>query len=159
VIKTPPTNRDDAVRIRELEELWALPARPERRQPPRLSTAAIAEAVLPHVGKILGACWIAFFVVSSFAPAADAEAATPFWASLLIGGLLVGLLGALALSALSGRAAFGAAIVAGGFGIALAVGCKTTEHHGGSWWAYELGTTVFLTGLAALGLRRSARQP
>jgi hypothetical protein len=153
-VETPPTSRDDAASIRELEELWALPARPE----PRRLAPAIGELVLPHLGKILAASWMAFFVATAFAPAADAEAPTPVWAALLIGGLFLSLFGALAFSAFSRRGAFGAAVVAGCLGVALAVGCKATEHHGGSWWAYELGATLALTGLAALGLRRSARQ-
>jgi hypothetical protein len=152
MIEVPRTSRDEAARIRELEELWVLPALTEQRP---LRARPVVEGVLRHLGKILAVCWIGFFVATAFAPAADAEAATPVWAGILIGGLFVGLLGAIALSPISRRAAFGSAMGAGALGIALAVGCKTTEHHGGSWWAYELGATVFLTGVAAVGFRRS----
>jgi hypothetical protein len=156
MIETPPKSHD-AARIRELEELWALPASPESGVSPRAGGAAVRDVLLRHLGKILASGWIGLFVAGAFAPAAEPEAATPVWAGALIGALFVALLGALAFSPISRRAAFGAAIGAGALGMALAVGCRVTEHHGGSWWAYELGATFALTALAALGLRRSSR--
>jgi uncharacterized membrane protein AbrB (regulator of aidB expression) len=141
--------RDAEIEIRQLEELWA--ASPS--EPP--AALRLWGRLSPWLGRVLAVSWIAFFVAGAFAPAADAEAATPLWAGALIGGVFVSLFAALVLSAmLSPRAGFAAAAVAGGLGVALSVGCRTTEHHTGSWWLYELGATLFLTGLALLGLKR-----
>jgi hypothetical protein len=141
--------RDAEIEIRQLEELWA--ASPS--EPP--AAVRLWGGLSPWLGRVLAVSWIAFFVAGAFAPAADPEAATPLWAGALIGGVFVSLLGAPVLSALlSPRAGFAAAAVAGGLGVALSVGCRTTEHHTGSWWLYELGATLFLTGIALLGLKR-----
>jgi hypothetical protein len=142
--------RSRAAEIRELEELWR--ASPDTEAPVR---SRIGEGLFRRLGWLLAAGWIAFFVSVSFQPAPNPEAVTPLWADLVIAGLFLAL-GTAALTGLvrSPRIGFAAATVAGLLGMAIAVGCKTTEHHGGSWWLYELGATTALMALSAAGLTR-----
>ena len=149
---TVTRERQANVELRELEELWAAPLRRE----PRLRR--LGRRLSPHLGKIVTAGWLGFMVSVYFEPAPNPGAVTPAWADFLIAGLFLSL-GAAGLTGWlrSARGGFAAATAAGVFGLALAIGCVTTDHHPGSWWAWELGATSVLLGLGALGLKRSLR--
>jgi hypothetical protein len=151
-----PATRDRLEEIRELEELWAAPAATERPLPagPRRLNLS-----LPWIhGWYLAAGWLGFFAMVLVAePAPSPDMHTPLWADLLVGANLVALFGAALLGPLFGRVGFGAAGVAGGVGIAIAIACTATGHHAGNWWLAELGVTAALTGLAAAGFAQRLR--
>jgi hypothetical protein len=145
---------DSLLEIRRLEELWAASTDADRSSPLR----RLAGAAYRYLGFALVGLWLVFLVSVFFMPAPNPNAATPAWADLLIAGFFLTLVVAAVTGMLrSGRGAYAASTLAGALGVALAVGCKTTAHHPGGWWAYELGATAVLLGLSALGLRRSNR--
>ena len=145
--------REGSEQIRELEELWAAPAAPERVPPRRRLT-------MPRVeGWHLIAGWLGFFaMLLVFAPMPAENMATPLWGELLIAANLIALLAAAFLGVAFGRLGFGTATVAGCLGMAVAVACTTTGHHSGNWWLAELGFTAALTGVAAAGFGQRLRR-
>jgi len=142
--------------IRALEELWAAP--PEAGEIGPGVGRRVVSWLEGHLGMLIAAGWLAFLASTYFQPVPDPESTTPFWSDVVIAGLLLAL-GVAGITGLlrSRRLGLAAATIAGGFGIALAIGCRATEHHLGAWWLYELGATAALTSLAALGLARSKR--
>jgi hypothetical protein len=150
----PTTTRDRVDEIRALEELWAAPAAAEP------GPANAPRRALPLVpGELLAAGWVAFFVVvETLAPDPEEGMTWAAWAiaaELVMVGLLL-LAGGIA--AVSGKAGFAAAALAGPLLIALAVNCRAAEHHLGNWWLAELGAAIALTGLAAVGLGQRLRR-
>jgi uncharacterized membrane protein AbrB (regulator of aidB expression) len=146
-----PTTRDRTDELRALEELWAAPA---------FGEAEVRRRRLPLVpGAVIVGCWLGLYVFAlAFQPAAEAGATTALWASVVGNTMLLLLLAAAGLGALSAKAGFGLAALAGPLGIALAVNCRAAEHHLGNWWLLELGATVALTGLAVVGLAQRLRR-
>jgi hypothetical protein len=142
-----------AAELDALEELWTVSI-PAGEEPERLGRRLLA-AGSRRLGWLIALGWFAFLASAAFQPAADPQAVTPVWAELVIAGLFLSL-GTAAIVGLtrSPRVGIAAAGVAGLFGMAISVGCKTTSHHAGGWWLYELGATVTLTALAVAGLRR-----
>jgi hypothetical protein len=145
--------RDGSDDILALEELWRAPAAGPERQAPRRR--------LPDVpGSLLAAGWLAFLVVSfSFAPDPEPGMVWPAWAVAAS----VGVYALLALASLFAvaelpAAGFAAAALAGAVLVPLAVNCRASEHHLGSWWLAELGAAVALTGLAAAGYAQRRRR-
>ena len=146
-----PTTRDRTDDLRALEELWAAPAFGEAKAPP---------GRLPLVpGALVAGGWLAFFVVvSAFQPAPEPGMTWPVWATAVSVVQLLLLMGAAAIGPLFGKVGFGLATIAGPLGIALAVNCRAAEHHLGNWWLAELGATLALAGLAAVGLGQRLRR-
>ena len=144
--------RGGAAEIRELEELLAASPAPVRR------VLRLRGLVAHHLGKLVALLWVVFLVSVAFQPAPDPEAVTPLWADLVVAGFFLSL-GTAGLTGWlrSARGGFAASTVAGLFGVTIAVGCLATDHHPGSWWAYELGATALLLGVSVLCLRRSSR--
>jgi hypothetical protein len=129
----------------ELEALWELPD----YTPPARRWRLAAEAQVAAAAKTFARLWIATLVLAWFlepAPAANVQppgywyaASAVFWVMLASG--LTSLRG-------SKRLALGCFAVMGFAGIALGVACRTSGHHGGSFWMVE--TLVFgLLGVAA----------
>ncbi len=155
----PTTTRDRTDELRALEELWAAPTVGE---PPALEpateTAGRFDLPLLH-GAYLVYGWAAFFAVAiAFQPDPEPGMTWPAWA-VAVSFVQIGLLlGAAALGALFAKAGFATAALAGPLGILLAVNCRAAEHHLGNWWLVELGATVALTALAAVGLAQRLRR-
>jgi hypothetical protein len=149
-----PTTRTPADELRELEELWAAPAAPEP------GVRAAERRALPAVpGVALAAGWTAFFLgVLLFEPAPTADMHTPLWGDVLVGGFLLVLVAAALLGPSFVRFGFAAATAGGVLGMAVAVACRVTGHHLGTWWLLELGAAAALTGLAVVGLRQRLRR-
>ncbi len=141
----------------DLEAIWTAPyPAPARPQPAR----AASDTTGPWwLGRAITIGWVVFLGSVFFAPAPQPGQVTPVWADFLIAGMFFGLgtAGILGMTK-GGRAAYGAAFCAGILGMGLAVGCMSTAHHPGGWWAWELVATSALTVLAAAGLRRSRRR-
>jgi hypothetical protein len=150
----PTTTRDRVDEIRALEELWAAPAAGEP------SAAASRRRTLPTVpGGLVAAGWVAFFTLALlFEPAAEPGATVPAWAAAVLLLQLALLIGGGWVGTMIDRVGFAAATLAGPLGIALAVECRAASHHLGNWWLAELGATVALTGLAAVGLVQRRRR-
>jgi hypothetical protein len=153
---------DAAEEIRRLEELWEAPAAPEPElgaPPGRLR--ALAARALAHPGWILLIAWPTF--VASLlvgATAAEPGYVAPAWVQLVVAVFWLGLLAAAVSCAVrSAASSYAFSLTAAAAGIALAVGCTTTDHHTGAWWAYELGGSLALAGLSVAGLRRARRPP
>lgn len=145
--------QEAVAQVDELEELWHLESAPPAARRPVLGAFA------DRLGWFLAAGWILFIVSVFFEPAPDPNAVVPPWGEVLILSFWLGLAaaGILAL-ARAGRGAYLAATIAGGLGIVLAITCRTSEHHLGSWWIYEMGATGALTALGAALLLRSKRR-
>ncbi|HWM13964.1 MAG TPA: hypothetical protein VNO56_05750 [Gaiellaceae bacterium] len=152
------TTRDRVDEIRALEELWAAPAAPEPGLRPGRQWVSRVRAHPAGIYLLYG--WIAYLAtVWVFQPDPEPGMVWPAWmlaASAATYLLLVGA-GALACFLLP-ASGYGLAVVAGGLGMALAVGCRAAEHHLGNWWLAELGATAALTGLAAVGLAQRLRR-
>jgi hypothetical protein len=77
---------------------------------------------------------------------------TPLWGDVVAASFFVMLLSAALAGPSLPRLGFAAASVAGSLGMVMAVACRTTGHHTGSWWLVELGATAVLTAAAVGGL-------
>jgi hypothetical protein len=155
-----PLRDDRADELHRLERLWEAPAVSEPGLERRGRASALLELALDRLGWLLAASWVAFLAtVLLLAPASqETSAGTPVWVEALVAGLWLSLplatIGGLARSAWVG---YGASLAASAMAVALSIGCSTTGHHTGSWWLYELGGSVALTGIAAAGLCRARR--
>jgi hypothetical protein len=108
---------------------------------------------------VLAGAWFAFwFVMAPFEPEPAAGMANPLWGDVVAWSLLVSVLAAGALGPMLPKAGFALAGLGGLLLTVVAVGCKLTTHHTGSWWLWELGAATVLTGLAAVGLRERLRR-
>jgi hypothetical protein len=150
----PTTTRDRIDEIQALEELWAAPAAAEPRP------AAERRKSFPLVpGAVLAGAWLAFwFVMVPFEPEPAAGMANPLWGDILAWGLILSVLAAGALGPALPKVGFALAGLSGLLLAVVAVACKATTHHMGSWWLWELGAATVLTGLAAVGLRERLRR-
>jgi hypothetical protein len=149
VIETQTKPRADD-ELAALEALWAAPA--AKTQEPR--TRSLAGFRRP-----LGYAWGAVLFSMFLAPAPEQEVATPWYAWVLFGAFALAVLGMYAVFATSGMGlSFGASLVAGALGLAIGVGCLTTEHHAGGWAAYEIGAFSALTLASAAGLAAQRRR-
>jgi peptidoglycan/LPS O-acetylase OafA/YrhL len=151
------TTEDRLTGTEELEKLYKSPAAPseapaeaEHPSEPRGAVVSARDA------RRLLIAWAAVIgVIMVFEPTPDnANPVVPMWAELAA----VGFLSALFATAMG----FGtrrhwaprASLVAAGFGAVLAIACAATDHHTGSWWAYEL---VAFGGLAAMTMAAARR--
>jgi hypothetical protein len=149
VIETQTKPRDDR-ELAELEALWTTPAAqpdvPRRRN-------------LDRFRRPLGFAWGVVLLSLFLAPAPEQEVATPWYAWVLLGAFTLAVIGMFAVFAAGGIGqSFGASLVAGALGLAIGVGCLTTEHHAGGWAAYEIGAFSALTLAGALGLRSATKR-
>jgi hypothetical protein len=155
-----PADSAGSEELHGLERLWEAPAAPEPGLERRGHVGPLLELALDRLGWLLAAAWVAFLAtVLLLAPASQETAAgTPLWVETLVAGLWLALplatIGGLARSA---RIGYGASLAASAMAVALSIGCSTTGHHTGPWWLYELGGSVALTGIAAVGLWRARR--
>jgi hypothetical protein len=142
--------RTHPVDLDELEALWRTPAAAQDRVEPSLVER------LP-LNRVLVWGWVAFMVsVLFFEPAPNPQVQEPAWAVAVSTAFLGVLLAGAVLAKLAfTRLALGASVVAGGFGLALAIACKTTHHHMAGWWAYELLGSGLLLGLGVVCLARA----
>lgn len=147
----PTTTRERTDDLRALEELWAAPA---------LGEPPVQRRRLPLVpGGLLVAGWLAFFfVLLPYEPQPEPGMSNPAWGTALIVSLFVVLFAAGAVGPLLSRAGFALAGSAGLLLAVIAVACRATTHHMGSWWLAELAAAVVLTGLAAAGLVQRLRR-
>ena len=84
------------------------------------------------------------------APAPEQEVATPWYAWVLLAAFTFAVIGMFAVFATSGMGlSFGTSLVAGALGLAIGVGCLTTDHHAGGWAAYEISAFGALTVASA----------
>jgi hypothetical protein len=151
VIDTQPKPRADR-ELAELEALWEAPAARPRPQPTRRRNVA-------RVRRPLGYAWAVVLASLFLAPAPEQEVATPWYAWVLFGAFTLAVMGMYAVFATSGLGlSFGASLVAGALGLAIGVGCLTTEHHAGGWAAYEIGAFSALTLASAAGLAATRRR-
>ena len=150
----PTTTLDRIDEIQALEELWAAPAATEPKP--------VAERRRPFPlvpGAVLAGAWLAFwFVMLPFEPEPAANMSNPLWGDIVAWSLLVSVLAAGALGPALPKLGFALAGISGLLLTVVAVGCKLTTHHMGSWWLWELGAATVLTGLAAAGLRERLRR-
>jgi hypothetical protein len=149
VIETQTKPRTDD-ELAALEALWRAPT--AQRDLPR-------KRDLHRVRRPLGLAWGAVLISLLFAPAPEQEVATPWYAWVLLGAFTLAVIGMYAVFATSGLGlGFGASLVAGTLGLAIGVGCLTTEHHAGGWAAYEIGafSALMLGSAAALAARRGS---
>jgi hypothetical protein len=136
--------------LAELEELWEAPA--ARRQLRRTRN-------LDRFRRPLVFAWGAVLLSLFLAPAPEQEVATPWYAWVLLGAFTLAVIGMFAVFATSGMGlSFGASVVAGALGLAIGVGCLTTEHHAGGWAAYEIGAFSALTLASGAGLFAARRR-
>jgi hypothetical protein len=130
----------------ELESLWALPERTPAK--PKRRWRLAAESDVAAAARLYAFVWVGTIVLVGAlepAPAAGVQppgywyaASAVFWSALGAG--LLSLLG-------PRRIALGCFAAMGFAGIALGVACRTSGHHGGSFWLVE--TLVFgLLGVA-----------
>jgi hypothetical protein len=149
VIETQPKPRADR-QLAELEELWQTPAaQPQVRRRRNLDAFR----------RPLGLAWGVVLLSLFLAPAPEQEIATPWYAWVLLGAFTLAVIGMFAVFATSGiGSSFGASLVAGALGLAIGVGCLTTEHHAGGWAAYEIGAFSALTLASAAGLFAARRR-
>jgi hypothetical protein len=146
-----PTTRDRTEDLRALEELWAAPAYGETEARPRR---------LPLVpGALLVGAWLAFFfVMLPFEPSPEPGMSNPMWGDALVASLLFVLLGAGAIGPVLSKAGFALAGIGGLLLVVIAVACRATTHHMGSWWLAELAAAAVLTAIAAVGLAQRLRR-
>jgi hypothetical protein len=149
VIEVQPKPRDDH-QLAELEALWRAPTAEAR--------SARRRRNLDGIKRPLGVVWAAVLVSLFLAPAPEQEVATPWYAWVLLGAFTLAVVGMYYVFATRGLGlGFGASLVAGALGLAIGVGCLTTEHHAGGWAAYEIGAFSALT-LASAGALAAQRR-
>ena len=149
VIETQTKPRADR-ELAELEALWVAPA--AQRDVPRRRDLA-------RFRRPLGFAWGAVLLSLFLAPAPEQEVATPWYAWVLLGAFTLAVIGMFAVFATSGIGhSFGASLLAGALGLAIGVGCLTTEHHAGGWAAYEIGAFSALTLASGAGLFAARRR-
>jgi hypothetical protein len=149
VIETQTKPRADD-ELAALEAIWEAPAAqadvPRRRGVDRFR-------------RPLGFAWGAVLISLFLAPAPEQEVATPWYAWVLLGAFTLAVIGMFAVFAMGGLAlSFGSSLVAGALGLAIGVGCLTTEHHAGGWAAYEISAFSGLFLGSAAGLFASRRR-
>jgi hypothetical protein len=149
------TQTQETVDLRELEALWALPARKVPRVTPQLAGDTSTRIV-----KTLAWAWpLLLFALLAFEPTPEPNAQVPVWGALLSTLLLLTVLaGVIARFASEPRVGLGLFSAAGAMGIAVGIGCRATAHHAGSWWAVETGlfSALALAAFAGLALARRA---
>jgi hypothetical protein len=149
VVVTRPVDRQ----LQELEALWeAPPAQEDRREPSRL-TRWLAD----HGWRMLSLAWPVVLVSLLVAPAPNEEATVPWYAWTLFGLFALSVVGMIVAALGSFGSALKWSLVAGGFGVALGVGCVTTGHHPSGYAIYELGAFCVLAGLSAATLAAKRR--
>jgi hypothetical protein len=149
VIETQTKPRADH-ELATLEALWEAPA---------AQTDAPRRRSLDGFRRPLAFAWGAVLLSMFLAPAPEQEVATPWYAWVLLGAFTLAVIGMFAVFATSGIGhSFGASLVAGALGLAIGVGCLATEHHAGSWAAYEIGAFSALTLASAAGLFAARRR-
>jgi small-conductance mechanosensitive channel len=149
VIETQTKARPDR-ELAELEALWQAPA--ARKVAPRRRN-------LDNFRRPLGFGWGAVLLSLFLAPAPEQEVATPWYAWVLLGAFTLAVIGMFTVFATSGIGlGFGASLVAGALGLAIGVGCLTTEHHAGGWAAYEISAFSGLFLASAAGLLAARRR-
>jgi small-conductance mechanosensitive channel len=140
-IQTRPRADDE---LAALEALWE--ASPTQTDVPRKRN-------LDRFRRPLGFAWGAVLLSLFLAPAPEQEVATPWYAWVLLGAFTLAVIGMFTVFAASGIGqSFGASLVAGALGLAIGVGCLTTEHHAGGWAAYEISAFSGLFLASAAGL-------
>jgi hypothetical protein len=141
VIETQTKPRADR-ELAELEALWEAP-----------SAAALPDSrrsYLERVRRPLGFAWGGVLLSLFLAPAPEQEVATPWYAWVLLAAFTFAVIGMFAVFATSGMGlSFGTSLVAGALGLAIGVGCLTTDHHAGGWAAYEISAFGALTVASA----------
>jgi hypothetical protein len=148
VIETQTKPRTDD-EIAALEALWHAPT--AERELPRKRN-------LDRIRRPLGFAWGAVLISLFLAPAPEQEVATPWYAWVLLAAFTFAVIGMFAVFAMGGLGlSFGSSLVAGALGLAIGVGCLTTEHHAGGWAAYEIGAFSALT-LASAGALLARRR-
>jgi hypothetical protein len=136
--------------LEQLEELWRAPAA-EKPAPARRRRIP-----LPRVGPVLAYYWAAFLVLIAFEPVPPEDVPVPLWGTMVVLAFLTSLIAAGAFALMRRLPlAFGASALAGGLGIVVAIGCKTTAHHAGSWWLIETVAMAGALALSVAGWRRS----
>jgi hypothetical protein len=149
VIETQAQPRDEH-ELAELETLWEAPA--AQTDAPRMRT-------LDRYRRPLGFAWGAVLLSLFLAPTPEQEAATPWYGWVLLGAFTLAVIGMFTLFAAGGIGqSFGASLVAGALGLAIGVGCLTTEHHAGGWAAYEISAFSGLFLASAAGLLAARRR-
>jgi hypothetical protein len=146
-MQTKPRADDE---VAALEALWQAPA-----AQPDLSR----KRNLSRIRRPLGLAWGGVLLSLFLAPAPEQEVATPWYAWVLFGAFTLAVIGMYAVFATSGLGlGFGASLVAGALGLAIGVGCLTTEHHAGGWAAYEISAFSALTLASAAALLAQRRR-
>jgi hypothetical protein len=80
------------------------------------------------------------------------------WGDAVVVSMIFLLLAAAAIGPVVSKAGFALAGMGGLLLIVIAVACRVTTHHMGSWWLAELAAAGVLTGLAAVGLAQRLRR-
>jgi small-conductance mechanosensitive channel len=146
-IQTRPRADDE---LAALEALWEAP--PAQTDVPRKRN-------LDRFRRPLGFAWGAVLLSLFLAPAPEQEVATPWYAWVLLGAFTLAVIGMFTVFAAGGIGqSFGASLVAGALGLAIGVGCLTTEHHAGGWAAYEISAFSGLFLASAAGLFASRQR-
>jgi hypothetical protein len=149
VIETQTRPQPDK-ELAELEALW---------EAPPAQTEVSRKLNLARFRRPLGFAWGAVLLSLFLAPAPEQEVATPWYAWVLLGAFTLAVLGMFTVFAASGIGeSFGASLVAGALGLAIGIGCLTTEHHAGGWAAYEISAFSGLFLASAAGLFAARRR-
>jgi hypothetical protein len=150
VIETQTKPRDER-ELEALEAVWNAPA---------AQTEVRRKRNLDGIRRPLGFAWGAVLLSLFLAPAPEQQPAIPWWSWALLGVFTVAVLGMFTVFTVSGLGfSLGASVVAGALGVALGLGCLSTEHHPGGWAIYEIAAFSALTLASGIGLaaRRAAR--
>jgi hypothetical protein len=150
------THTRETADLQELEALWKLPA----RRTPRVGSELAARLSTRIVSTLAWAWPVLLISLLALEPAPQSNAHVAVWVEVVSNLLVLTLLaGVVARFATEPRVGLGFFASAGAMGIALGIGCRTTGHHAGSWWAVE--TVVFsllaLAAFAGLALAQRAR--
>ena len=147
------TRTRHATDLQELEALWKLPA----KRKPRVTPEA-ARAATKSIAKWLAIAWpVLLIALIAFEPAPAPQVQVPLWGEIVTNALLLTVLaGIIARFATGPRLPLGLFSAAGAMGIAVGIGCRSSGHHTGSWWAVEtaLFSALALAAFAGLALTR-----